>query len=78
MKKVSIIIPSYNEEESLPFLIERLNKLIDSIEVHKRAKNAYMLDEDTKIFETSNPENCMEALDAVLNLSCYKNVKSCR
>ena len=43
-------------------------KLIDSVEVHKRAKNAYMLAEDTKIFETNNPENCMEALDAVLDL----------
>lgn len=32
MKKISIIIPAYNEEESLPFLYERLTKLIDSIE----------------------------------------------
>lgn len=32
MKKISIIIPAYNEEESLPFLYERLTKLINSIE----------------------------------------------
>lgn len=31
MKKVSIIIPAYNEEESLPYLYERLQKLMDSI-----------------------------------------------
>lgn len=31
MKKISIIIPAYNEEESLPFLIKRLNKLMDSV-----------------------------------------------
>ena len=32
MKKISIIVPAYNEEESLPFLYERLTKLIDSID----------------------------------------------
>ena len=31
MKKISIIIPAYNEEESLPLLYERLNKLMNSI-----------------------------------------------
>ena len=28
MKKVSIIIPAYNEEESLPLLYDRLSKVI--------------------------------------------------
>ena len=32
MKKISIIVPAYNEEESLPFLYERLTNLIDTIE----------------------------------------------
>ena len=32
MKKISIIIPAYNEEESLPHLYERLEKLMASIE----------------------------------------------
>ncbi len=31
MKKVTIIIPAYNEEESLPYLYERLEKLINEI-----------------------------------------------
>ena len=31
MKKISIIVPAYNEEESLPYLFERLNKLMESI-----------------------------------------------
>ena len=31
MKKISIIIPAYNEEESLPFLKERLNKLMEEM-----------------------------------------------
>ena len=32
MKKISIIIPAYNEEDSLPFLFERLNNLINQIQ----------------------------------------------
>lgn len=32
MKKVTIIIPAYNEQDSLPFLYERIEKLINSIE----------------------------------------------
>ncbi len=31
MKKISIIVPAYNEEESLPILFERLTTLINSI-----------------------------------------------
>ncbi len=31
MKKITIIIPAYNEEESLPLLNERLEKLMDSM-----------------------------------------------
>ena len=30
MKKVTIIVPAYNEEESLPFLYERMNKLMEN------------------------------------------------
>lgn len=32
MKKVTIIVPAYNEEESLPYLYERLEKMMNSIE----------------------------------------------
>lgn len=31
MKKISIIIPTYNEEESLPFLYEKLNSIINEM-----------------------------------------------
>ncbi len=31
MKKISIIVPTYNEEESLPFLKERMDKLMNSM-----------------------------------------------
>ena len=32
MKKISIIVPTYNEEEALPYLYERLNKLMNSMQ----------------------------------------------
>lgn len=32
MKKVTIIIPAYNEEESLPLLYDRLSKVVDKLE----------------------------------------------
>ncbi len=32
MKKVTIIVPAYNEQESLPYLYERLEKMMNSIE----------------------------------------------
>lgn len=32
MKKISIIVPAYNEEESLPFLYERLEKLMNTMQ----------------------------------------------
>ena len=35
MKKVTIIIPAYNEEESLPFLKERLNELLNNIKTYE-------------------------------------------
>lgn len=35
MKKISIVIPAYNEEESIPFLYERLTQIIDSIKNYK-------------------------------------------
>ena len=31
MKKISIIVPAYNEEESLPYLYDRLNKLMEEM-----------------------------------------------
>jgi len=31
MKKISVIIPAYNEQETLPILYERMNKLMDSM-----------------------------------------------
>ena len=34
MKKISIIVPAYNEEESLPFLYERLINLYDFFDKH--------------------------------------------
>ena len=35
MKKISIIIPAYNEEESLPLLYERLNKIINQLKQYE-------------------------------------------
>ena len=32
MKKISVIIPAYNEEESLPILYERMKKLMENME----------------------------------------------
>lgn len=35
MKKITIMVPCYNEEESLPFLIERLNKVMDEMKQYE-------------------------------------------
>lgn len=35
MKKISIIIPAYNEEESLPILYERLSKLMENMKAYE-------------------------------------------
>ena len=35
MKKISIIVPAYNEEEALPYLYERLNKLMDNMQTYE-------------------------------------------
>lgn len=35
MKKLTIMIPCYNEEESLPFLIERLQKVMDEMKQYE-------------------------------------------
>ena len=32
MKKISVIIPAYNEEESLPILYDRIKKIMDSMD----------------------------------------------
>ena len=34
MKKLSIVIPAYNEEESLPYLYERISKVINSLKAY--------------------------------------------
>ena len=39
MKKISIIVPAYNEEESLPFLYERLEKLMNEIKNYEFEEN---------------------------------------
>ena len=31
MKKITIIVPSYNEEEALPYLYERLNTMMNNL-----------------------------------------------
>ena len=62
MKKVSIIIPAYNEEESLPLLYERLKKFpsckIHSIYSHNLQKAIQMEDYPLKfslnLFSTVN------------------------
>ena len=35
MKKITIIIPAYNEEESLPLLYDRLNKVTSNLKEYE-------------------------------------------
>ena len=35
MKKISVIIPAYNEEQSIPYLYERLVNIINSLEKYE-------------------------------------------
>ena len=38
MKKISVIIPAYNEEESLPMLYDRMKKLMENMENYEFRK----------------------------------------
>ena len=31
MKKITILVPAYNEEESIPLMYERVSKIMDSM-----------------------------------------------
>jgi len=61
-----------NFPENLKYFLEKFKaepgKLIDGVEVHKRALKAYDLEEDTRIFSTDNPEDADIALKLVTGL----------
>ena len=35
MKKITILVPAYNEEEALPFLYERVSKIMDEMKKYE-------------------------------------------
>ena len=54
MKKISVVIPIYNEEESIPYLYKELDEVLSAIEElsknHLIWKNDYIYDDRTNEF----------------------------
>lgn len=57
-----------NLEYFLRLYEQEPGKLIDSVEVHRRAKDAFELEENTKVVEVENGEGKDEILQTVMNL----------
>ena len=81
MKKISIIIPCYNEEKNIPLILEKFSKIINREDlINRKISLTKMLlihgDQD----EVVAPNFLLEAKDFLIRLKCEvetKMIKNC-
>ena len=91
MKKITILVPAYNEEESLPFLYERVSKIMNEVKdyefellfVNDGSKDNTLneikkLNTNQKILKIKNNQQTNYMKTYIINKPSYKRGPLCK